>query len=203
MPTERVPLQRPRRGHVTNAQWWELRLGPNPSGSVFTSKEELKSAWERAREGMMAFLNPGRRAMGWWEFDAEGLRYPGYDLERSVLWRAGKLRADERLTLEREWRAEFETAQAPDFMLNDGSGELLKGDCARAAHYRHHDIPRELVRRWEVAARRRRARARGAESGAASEAAQEKAPGAVSGIRGEEESTGLQPDANTTAAALK
>jgi hypothetical protein len=137
----------------------ELWLGPNPnSGSVFTSREELNDAWERAREKMMASLSPGRRAMGWWEFDAEGLKHPGYDLERCILWRAGKLTADEKATLEAEWKAAFAEAQASDFMLNDGSGELLKGDCARQAHYHHHDIPRELIRRWEAAARRRRPR---------------------------------------------
>jgi hypothetical protein len=125
---------------------------------VFTSREELKSAWERAREGMMAFLSPGRRAMGWWEFDAEGLKHPGYHLERSTLWRAGKLSADEKVTLEAEWKVEFEAAQAPDFALNDGSGEILAGDCARAAHYRGADIPDKLVKRWGKAERRRRAR---------------------------------------------
>jgi hypothetical protein len=61
---------------------------------------------------------------------------------------------------------EFETAQAPDFTLNDGSGEILAGDCARAAHYAHHDIPRELVKRWSAAARRRRAKAIGKEDDA-------------------------------------
>jgi hypothetical protein len=161
---------------------------------VFTSKEALKSAWERAREGMMAFLSPGRRAMAWWEFDAEGLKYPGYDLERSTLWRADKLSADEKVTLEAEWKAEFDRAQPDDFTVNDGSDELLKGDCARAAHYRHHDIPRELVKRWTAAARRR-ARARGAssgatsgaESGAESEKVQENALDSASRIEGEEE----------------
>jgi len=69
------------------------------------------------------------------------------------------LSADEKVTLEHEWKAAFQEAWAHDFTLNNGSGELLRGDCARAAHYEHHDIPRELVRRWEKAARRRRTRA--------------------------------------------
>ena len=49
-------------------------------------------------------------------------------------------------------------AQSDDLTLSEGGGELLKGDCARTAHYAHHDIPRELVRRWSAAERRRRAR---------------------------------------------
>ena len=174
MPTERVPLQRPRRGHVTNAQWWELQLGPNPSGSVFTSREELKSAWERAREKMMASLSPGRRPCAFYEFEWSGRRPPYFE-EQSTLWRLGKLTPEEQITLEHEWKVEFDRAQAPDFTLNDGSDELLKGDCARAAHYRWADIPAALIRRWQAAARRR-ARARGA--------AQENAPGEASGAEG-------------------
>jgi hypothetical protein len=144
-------------GHVTPAQWQELWLGPCGATSVFTSRKQLEDAWQRARERMIASLSPGRRPMGWWEFDAGDLKHPGYGSERSTLWGAGLLTDVERTTLEAEWKAEFATAQAPDFTLNDGSDELLTGDRARAAHYAHHDIPRELIRRWS-AARRRRAR---------------------------------------------
>jgi hypothetical protein len=146
---------------------------------VFTSREELKSAWERARERMMASLSPGRRAAAWWEFEFDGRRPPYFE-ERSFLWRRGLLTPEEQITLEREWKVEFEKAQAPDFTMNDGSGEILVGDCARAEHYRHHDIPRELVKRWTAAARRRRPRAE----------VSEKAPVASGG--GKEENTGSQ-----------
>jgi hypothetical protein len=112
------------------------------------------------------------------------------------------LTADEEITLEHEWKAEFETAQAPDFTLNDGSGEILTSDCARQAHYAWADIPRELVKRWAAAARRRRARAQGAESGASLEKMQEKTPGAASGIRGKEQNLRSE-QSNPTAAALK
>jgi hypothetical protein len=53
---------------------------------------------------------------------------------------------------------EFKRAQAPDFSINDGSGEMLRGDCARAAHYAWADIPRELVKKWSAARRRRERR---------------------------------------------
>ena len=72
----------------------------------------------------------GLGEMGWWEFEAGDLRYPGYDLERSTLWRAGLLSVDEKAALEVEWKADFETAQAPDFTLHDGNG-ILAGDRAR------------------------------------------------------------------------
>jgi hypothetical protein len=110
--------------------------------------------------------------MGWWEFEAGDLKHPGYFHERSTLWRAaGVLSEAERAGLEHEWRAAFEEAQAADFSVNSGDAELLKGDLARAAHYAHHDIPRELVRRWERAARRRRARAERQPEAPAQEAA--------------------------------
>jgi len=135
----------------------ELQYGPNPSaGSLFSSREHLERAWQRARERLLTISNPGRRPLAFYEFEFDGHR-PPYDTERSVLWRKGLLSADEKVALEAEWKAEFERAQAPDFTLNDGSDEMLVGDCARAAYYRWEDIPRELVKRW-TAARRRRGR---------------------------------------------
>jgi len=143
---------------LSAGQMMELQYGPNPSaGSLFGSREELFAAWEQAREHLLEGCQPGRRVMGWWEFEAT-IPYPSYDLERSVLWRANLLGTDEKVELEAEWKAAFEEAQAPDFTLNDGSGEILTGDRARGEHYRHHDIPRELVKRWEKAERRRRVR---------------------------------------------
>ena len=128
-------------------------MGPSDK-SVFTSREELKNAWERARERMMASLSPGRRPQGYYEFEYPGVR-PPYDLERSSLWREGLLTAEEKTALEREWRREFETAQAPDFSVSTGDG-ILHGELARIAHYQGADIPYELAKRWTAAARRKR-----------------------------------------------
>jgi hypothetical protein len=146
-------------GGLSSGQKMELIYGPNSSqGSLFNSREELVQAWADCRDELLERANPGRRPAGFYEFEFDGRR-PPYDTERSVLWRMDLLSETEKATLEAEWKTEFETAQAPDFTLNDGGSELLRGDCARAAHYAHHDIPRELVRRWEKAARRRRERA--------------------------------------------
>jgi hypothetical protein len=170
----------------------ELWLGPSPNGSAFNSREELIGAWQRGREYVMRLWGcHGRRPQAWWAFETD-LPYPGYARERSVLWRAaGVLTEAERAELECEWKAAFQEAQPDGFMLNDGSGELLRGDCARAAHYEHHDIPRELLKRWAAAARRRRSRM-----------TPEKAPDVV--VEGKaEEFTGIQPESNATAEALK
>jgi hypothetical protein len=145
-------------GELSSGQMMELQYGPSPSaGSLFSSREELVGAWQQARECLMASSNPGRRPQGFYEFEFDGPR-PPYDTERSVLWRKDLLTADEKVTLEAEWAQEYARAQAADFTLSDGSGELLVGDCARAAHYQWADIPRELIKRWEKAERRRRAR---------------------------------------------
>jgi len=143
---------------LSPAQSMELIYGPSPAvGSYFSSREELLAGWQQAREHLLERSNPGRRPAAFYEFEWDGPR-PAYDVERSVLWRSGALGEAERSELEAEWKAAFQEAQAADFTVNGGPGMLLKGDCARAAHYAHHDIPNTLVRRWSAAARRRRAR---------------------------------------------
>jgi len=147
-------------GGLSAGEAMELWLGPSHNGSLFDSPEALRAAWETHRDEFMAgWGRQGRRPQIWWEFDAPalGLKWPGYFNEQSYLHDAGALAAEEKAELERGWKVEFERALAPDFTLNDGSGEILTGDCARAAYHRWADIPDKLVRRWS-AARRRRAR---------------------------------------------
>jgi hypothetical protein len=169
----------------------EFWLGPGAQGSVFGSREELLAAWARGREYVMrVWACDARRPFAWWQLETT-MAYPGRDLERSTLWRANQLTSDETIALEAEWKREFATAQSADFTINDGRGELLKGDVARVAHYAWADIPRELIKRWEKAERRRRARM-----------APEKAPDVV--VEGQaEDFTGLQPESNAAAEALK
>jgi hypothetical protein len=182
-------------GELSPGEKMELIYGPSAAmGSCFDSREALQAAWTAARDELLGRVNPGRRPQAFYEFEWDGPR-PAYDVERSTLWRADKLTPGERITLEREWKMEFAAAQPDDFTLNDGGGEILKGDCARAAHYRHHDIPRELIRRWLARARRQRGRAHGGG------AAQEKALDVASKIEGEGQN--LPEQSNATAAALK
>jgi hypothetical protein len=122
---------------------------------VFETREELQAAWTRGRDRVMAlFGTAGRRPMGWWEFDRPKLRYC-FERERSILYRAGVLGADEKAKLEAEWRRDFERAQDPNFSHCLGQGRFLRGEEARKAHYRWADIPRELLRQWKAERRRR------------------------------------------------
>jgi hypothetical protein len=147
------------RGELGPGEKMELIYGPSPAmGSHFDSREALQAAWAACRDELLGRANPGRRPQAFYEFEWPDPHRPPYVEERSTLWRRGMLTEAERVTLETEWKAAFWEAQAPDFSLNDGSGELLVGDCARAAHYRWADIPDKLVKRWEKAERRRRER---------------------------------------------
>jgi hypothetical protein len=154
----RVRLQAIGDGELSSGQKMELQYGPNPTqGSLFSTREELESAWAVCRDELLERSNPGRRPAIWWMLEARGLglQWPGYFNERSYLYVAGVLKEAEKVELEHEWKVEFEVGQAPDFSMNDGNGELLVGDCARQAHYAWADIPRSLLRRWQASARRR------------------------------------------------
>jgi hypothetical protein len=136
----------------------ELWLGPSHNGSLFRDREELAQAWGLARDYMLkTFGRPGRRPLAWWAFEAT-VPYPGYDRETSTLYEAGALDAEERATLERRWRAEFESTFNPDFFVAVGQDEFLEGSPARRVHFAWADIPRSLVKAW-TAERKRRARA--------------------------------------------
>jgi hypothetical protein len=130
---------------LSAGQMMELWLGPNPSqGSLFSDREELEAAWTAHRDELMArWGGHGRRPMIWWELAAGGLEHPGYGRERSTLWRANVLSGAERLELEAEWKVAFDEVKA-------------RGGRARREHHEHHDIPAELIERWEGERRRRR-----------------------------------------------
>jgi hypothetical protein len=124
----------------------ELLYGPDNTGSQFATQEELRAAWRAHRTECMAlWTQTGRRPLGWWELECPpGLKFD-HDRERSALWRAGILSADERAKLEVEWHQEFEAAHARGL---DTAG--------RRRCFRFADIPVELVREWT--SERRRAR---------------------------------------------
>ena len=144
---------------LTLSELQELWLGAHPTtGSHFRSREELVAAWEAGRAVVMRLWGShGRRPMAWWEFDAGDLKHPGYDRERSTLWRAGVLSESERTELEAEWRREYEAVRG-------------KGVRERREHLEHCDVPHELIEAW-TAARRRPSRHSAASEAAAPEAA--------------------------------
>ena len=130
---------------LSPSQAMELWLGPGHAGSLFNSREELEAAWTANRDELMArWGSHGRRPAAFYEFEFVGVR-PSYATERSTLWRAGLLAAEERSEVEAEWEAAFAEARGMDAR-------------ARREHYAHHDIPIELVGRWSAARRRRERR---------------------------------------------
>jgi hypothetical protein len=132
---------------LTLSELQELWLGAHPTtGSCFGTREELVAAWAAGRAVVMRLWGShGRRPMAWWEFEAGDLRYPGYDHEKSVLYTAGKLTEAERAELEVVWREAFDQAR----------GKSAK---ERREHLAHHDVPNELIERWQGERRRRRTR---------------------------------------------
>jgi hypothetical protein len=90
--------------------------------------------------------------MAWWQYEA-AIPWPGYDRERSTLWRAGILDLDEKIELEAEWRRDFEHSQQPGFWFCAGPDKQYSGAIARRALYAWADIPPELVRRWTAGRR--------------------------------------------------
>jgi hypothetical protein len=142
-------------GEIRSDQLFELWLGPNLYSSLFGSEEELREAWEKHRELVMAqHAHGGRRPRAWWVFDAGDLRYPGYDRERSFLFERGLLADAERFELLDWWKAEFERSYDPDFFYTERPGEIIEGARARREHYKWADIPRFLVETWTASKRR-------------------------------------------------
>jgi len=130
---------------LSAGQAMELWLGPNhsSSGSLFNSREELVQAWTEHRDEIMRqWGSHGRRPAAYYEFEWDGPR-PPYATERSTLWRApGVLSESERIEVETEWQREFAAARG-------------KSARERREHYEFHDIPNELVERWQGERRRR------------------------------------------------
>jgi hypothetical protein len=140
---------------LTNDELLELWLGPNPNGSVFKTRQQLRKAWMRGRAQVMKMWGQdGRRPQAWWEFNGP-VPFPGRDLEQSTLWRLGVFSVDEKMRVERQWRGHFEKAQDPNFSYCLGPAEFLIGDLARKAHFKWCDVPHELVRKWSAERRQR------------------------------------------------
>jgi hypothetical protein len=146
--TNRSIVRRSPRGALTYSQELELWLGPSRLGSAFDSREELREAWLKHRDRLMAmWAKNGRRPQGWWAFESP-IPFPGYDNERSKLHELDLLGAAEAAALVSMWRREFERAQVANFSLTLSPGHVLKGAAAREAHLRWADVPSALVEQW-------------------------------------------------------
>jgi hypothetical protein len=128
----------------------EMCYGPGHA-SAFATVEQARRYWVENRARLLPILAvDGRRPWGWWRYDDEAadLRHPGRDLERSTLFDAGLLGAEEEDQLVRDWRHEFDRSHDPNFFVCEGPGKFLHGEAARAAHYAWADIPLSLVEEW-------------------------------------------------------
>jgi hypothetical protein len=126
---------------LTPDQLQELWLGPSPRrGSLFRTREELRAAWDRGRDYVMAtWGRNGRRPQAWWEFEAPalGLRWPGVDREHRVLYEAGVLGAEEIAQLKAVGELAPEEAfagAAGRSLVRDFSGRLSSAAPRRPAH---------------------------------------------------------------------
>ena len=152
MPTKRTPLRRRVRGELSSDQEMALWLGCGRNGEFpFADEAEAEELWTRHKARLMeAHARNGHRPMAWWVYDApEGLEF-GYDTERSSLYAAGLLGAEEAAALIAYWREEFRRCHEPDFGYCAGLGRYLRGQAAREAHYAWADIPTSLVEQWRV-----------------------------------------------------
>jgi hypothetical protein len=128
----------------------EMWYGPG-SASAFDSVELARRYWIENRARLLPILAvEGRRPWGWWRFDAGGLRHPGYDQERSTLYEAGLLGAEEAELLADYWRSEFDRGHGPNFFHCARSGKILRGEAARHAHFEWADIPLTLLEEWSA-----------------------------------------------------
>ena len=147
---------------LSPGQMMELKFGPGAQGSLFSSSEELRHAWEASRDEIMHGSSGGHRAQAWWCFDAPslGLTWPGYFNEQSYLFDHNALGKEECAELVAFWRREFERAYDPDFSFTAAPG-ILHGVAAQKAHLDWADVPKSLRQRWTAARRRRERRMRG------------------------------------------
>ena|SRR5262249_22003225 len=135
---------------ITSTQEMELWLGPSRGGSAFSSDEQRRRAWVEHRDRLMGYwANGGRRPQAWWKYESP-IPWPGFNLERSTLWAAGLLSADEARQLEKNWHEEFNCSLAPGFAFHDGPRGILTGWEAHIAHLVFNDTPAILAERWAV-----------------------------------------------------
>jgi hypothetical protein len=144
---ERTPKER--RHQLNQEQELSLHYGDLPGRPAFAGDEERQASWAHHRDRLLAEYRHARRPLAWWAFESS-FHWPGREHERSTLYRAEVLSADERARVMAEWRVEFDKAQAPGFWLCQGPGRFLNGADARREHYRWADIPAELVERWSA-----------------------------------------------------
>ena len=143
---------------LTLSELQELWLGAHPTtGSHFRSREELVAAWEAGRAVVMRLWGShGRRPMAWWEFDAGDLKHPGYDRERSTLWRPA-CSPNRSAPSSRPSGGGSSSTRTGPISSSAPAARFFMATPPVQAHLAWADVPIELAQRW-AAARRRRGR---------------------------------------------
>jgi len=85
---------------ITPTMEMELWVGPSHrGGSAFSSEAQKRELWFENRDRLMGYwANGGRRPQGFWLFESP-VSWPGFAQEKSTLWAAGLLGADEKRQL--------------------------------------------------------------------------------------------------------
>ena len=105
---------------------------------VWEDREPTLACWEKHRERLMRSAGPGRRPSVWWRYD-QGREPPSRDEEGALLWRMGELQGAELAQVVKWWRIHYDDAHEMD---------------DRTTYWRWHEIPSELVRKWDAEKRK-------------------------------------------------
>ena len=121
---------------TSHAQEMEIWFGVmKGKTSAFANDDERKRIYFEQRDKWLRFwANNGRRPMAYWRYESP-IPYPGFDRERSTLYTAGLLGAEEVRELEEYWHTEFERSVTQPW--DDHIDHLIF--C---------DVPAELADRW-------------------------------------------------------
>jgi hypothetical protein len=149
-PEGRPPQQKDREHLNTSALEMECWLSPDPDkGSLFASDDARREFWFQHRARLMGYwAHDGVRPWAWWKYEAPDKKWPGLSRQRSTLWAANLLTADEVEELEEFWWEEFNRSLEPGFTFDDGPRGILTGREAHIAHLVFVDCPAALADQW-------------------------------------------------------
>ena len=111
MPTNRTPLQRPRRLSLSREQAESLQYGDLPGRPAFADDEERRAAWFAHRDRLLMHCSHGQRPAGWWDYECPVPRPRDRDHAEAALFEAGLLAEREVEELVAQWRRDFERTQ--------------------------------------------------------------------------------------------
>jgi hypothetical protein len=166
--TNRTPLERPSRHHLTHDEEMSLCFGELRHWPAFADDATRKAAWFVHRARLLEHCSWGKRPAGWWDYECPIERPRDRDYEEAALFEAGLLTQAEIDELTAKWRTAFERAQDPQFMYRAVEG-WLDGARAKKAFFRWSGIPKALIREWVREHRRPRKLVREREAVSAAE----------------------------------